>query len=92
MIEYFESKDIKDFKNNKLYWEFYSSSIKIRSCKVNEFLPSTMKYVEETNVTKTYSTRKRLAMLLMHFLLAFRPNLPEQVLKVIHLLIKLLLF
>ena len=29
-----------DFKNNKKYWEFYSISIKIKSCKSEDFLPS----------------------------------------------------
>ena len=32
MIDYFASKGIKDFKSNKLSWEFYSFSIKIKSC------------------------------------------------------------
>ena len=36
MKEYFASKNIGDFKNNKLYWEFYSSSIKIKSCKIDD--------------------------------------------------------
>ena len=44
MKEYFESKGINDFKNNKKYWEFYSTSIKIKSCKSEEFLPSVFIY------------------------------------------------
>ena len=33
MINYFESKSIKDFKNSKLFWQFYSASINIKSSK-----------------------------------------------------------
>ena len=44
MIDYYESKGIKDFKNNKLYWEFYSFSIKIKSCKDEDVFPSTFTY------------------------------------------------
>ena len=40
MIDYFASKGIKDFKSNKLYWEFYSFSIKIKSCVDDDLLPS----------------------------------------------------
>jgi hypothetical protein len=32
MKEFFESKKISDFKNNKLYWEFQSTFMKIKSC------------------------------------------------------------
>jgi hypothetical protein len=44
MIGYFESKQIKDFKNSKLYYEFYSASVKIKSCKTEEFMPNTFIY------------------------------------------------
>ena len=44
MIDYFESKQIKDFKNKKLYYEFYSASVKIKSCKTEEFMPNTFIY------------------------------------------------
>jgi hypothetical protein len=44
MIDYFESKEIKDFKNSKLYYEFYSASVKIKSCKTEEFMPNTFIY------------------------------------------------
>ena len=44
MIDFFESKQIKDFKNSKLYYEFYSASVKIKSCKTEEFMPNTFIY------------------------------------------------
>jgi len=31
MKDYFKNKSAKDFKNSKLFWRFYSSSIKIKS-------------------------------------------------------------
>jgi len=33
IITYFENKGIRDFKNSKKFWEFYKSSVKIRSDK-----------------------------------------------------------
>ena len=41
MKDYFASNKACDFKNNKLYREFYSSSIKVKSCKTEEFMPNT---------------------------------------------------
>ncbi len=38
-IEYFQSKKITDFKNNNLYWQFYSASIKIKSYNSDDFVP-----------------------------------------------------
>lgn len=35
LIEYFEKKKTKDFKNSRLFWEFYSSFIKLKSDKSN---------------------------------------------------------
>jgi len=56
MIDYLASKGIKDFKSNKLYWEFYSFSIKIKSCVDDDLLPSV--FVDnETNVKYTYSEK-----------------------------------
>ena len=40
MKEYFESKNMKNFKNNKLFWEFYSDSIKIKSFNKENSLPN----------------------------------------------------
>ena len=31
MINYFKDKTSNDFKNSKKYWQFYSSSIKLKS-------------------------------------------------------------
>lgn len=43
LIEYFEKKGINDFKNSRLFWEFYSSFIKIKSDKSNtSSIPTTM--------------------------------------------------
>jgi hypothetical protein len=39
MKKIFESKKISDFKNNKLYWEFHSSFIKVKSVDSDEFTP-----------------------------------------------------
>jgi len=36
MINYFKSKSMKDFKNSKKFWQFYSASIKIKSDKSND--------------------------------------------------------
>ena len=38
MKEYFQTRSIKDFKNSKLFWQFYSNSIKIKSDKSNNQL------------------------------------------------------
>ena len=47
MKEYFLSKKITDFKSNKLYWEFQSSFIKIKSCKSEDFAPNVFFYEEK---------------------------------------------
>ena len=39
MKKFFESKKISDFKNNKLYWEFQSSFVKVKSVNSDEFTP-----------------------------------------------------
>jgi hypothetical protein len=39
MILFFASKGIKDFKNSKLFWKFYSASIRIKSDCFNSALP-----------------------------------------------------
>ena len=39
--EYFKLKNIYDFKNNKLFWDFYSPFINIKYSKSNEFTPNT---------------------------------------------------
>ena len=54
-----------DFKSNKLYWEFQSAFIKIKSCQSDEFLPNTFLYeeleyeypVEIGNLLNTFFTR-----------------------------------
>lgn len=40
MISFFANKGIKDFKNSKLFWKFYSASIRIKSGNFNSVLPS----------------------------------------------------
>jgi hypothetical protein len=37
MTQYYAKKSIKDFKNSKNFWKFYSASIKIRSDKATNF-------------------------------------------------------
>ena len=49
--DYFANKNIKDFKNYKLYWEFYSASIKVKSCKSEEVLPSV--FIHDNNEYNT---------------------------------------
>jgi hypothetical protein len=46
MKDYFLSKKITDFKSNKLYWEFQSAFIKIKSCNSDDFLPNTFLHEE----------------------------------------------
>ena len=41
MKQFFASKEMKDFKNNKLFFEFYSSTVNVKSCKPENTLPST---------------------------------------------------
>ena len=44
-MEYFENKGINDFKNNKLFWEFYSAFIKVKSDKSNsKQIPTNLSY------------------------------------------------
>ena len=38
--EFFISKNIYDFKNNKLFWDYYSPFIKIKSDKTEDFFPT----------------------------------------------------
>ena len=53
MIKYFKSKsNINDFRNSKNYWEFYSSSIKLKSDKALE--PISLK-IENKMITDAYS-------------------------------------
>ena len=40
MINYFSNKGIKDFKNAKKFWDFYSASINLKSNKSESSLPS----------------------------------------------------
>ena len=47
MKEYFLSKKISDFKANKLYWQFQSDFIKIKSCKTDDFTPNVFFYEEK---------------------------------------------
>ena len=42
MIQYFESKKINDFKNSKKFWQFYKSSIKLKSDVSSSDMPSSM--------------------------------------------------
>jgi hypothetical protein len=46
MKDYFRSKKITDFKSNKLYWEFQSTFIKIKSSKTDDFTPNTFLHEE----------------------------------------------
>ena len=47
MKEYFLSKKISDFKANKLYWQFQSAFIKVKSCKTDDFTPNVFFYEEK---------------------------------------------
>ena len=38
---------MSDFKANKLYWEYYSAFIKIKSCKSDDFSPNVFFYEEK---------------------------------------------
>ncbi len=51
--EYFTSKTTKDFKTSKAFWDFYSSSIKIRSDKSEEGSISAMKFNGQTVTEST---------------------------------------
>lgn len=42
MTQFFFNKGINDFKNNKLFWKFYSSSINIKSDKTKSDIPITI--------------------------------------------------
>lgn len=45
IMEYFDKKGVNDFKNNKLFWEFYSAFIKIKSDKSNDkSIPTNFEY------------------------------------------------
>ena len=45
IMEYFETKGINDFKNNKLCWEFYSVFIKVKSDKSSsKQIPTNLSY------------------------------------------------
>jgi hypothetical protein len=46
MKDYFLSKKITDFKSNKLYWEFQSAIIKIKSSKTDDFTANTFLHEE----------------------------------------------
>ena len=39
-MSYFEKKGTKDFRNSKKFWEFYKSSVKIRSDKSQSEFPN----------------------------------------------------
>jgi len=59
--EYFKSKNIYDFKNNKLFWDFYSPFINIKSSKSNEFTPNTFfhderEYDDPEEIGKVFNT------------------------------------
>jgi hypothetical protein len=45
--EFMLSKKISDFKANKLYWEFHSAFIKIKSCKSEDFSPNVFFHEEK---------------------------------------------
>ena len=52
MKEYFESKTIQDFKNSKKFWQFYSSTIYVKSDKSsNHQLNPTTLYFEGKTIT-----------------------------------------
>ena len=42
MIEYFSKHGVRDFKNSKKFWQFYKSSIKLKSDASNSDMPSKM--------------------------------------------------
>ena len=45
IMEYFDKRGINDFKNNKLFWDFYSAFIKIKSDKTKDkSIPSSISY------------------------------------------------
>ena len=49
-MAFFEKKGTKDFKNSKKFWEFYKTSVKIRSDKSQSDYP-TLIFENETAVT-----------------------------------------
>ena len=48
MINYFKDTAPKDFKNSKLFWEFYSSTVKLNSSKSNNNPPTTINNSTQT--------------------------------------------
>ena len=62
MIIYFESKQIKDFKNSKKFWQFYKSSIKLKSDVSSSDMPTTM-----TNGDQSASTFEDIASMFNSF-------------------------
>jgi hypothetical protein len=62
MKKFFESKKISDFKNNKLYWEFQSSFIKVKFVNSDEFTPIVFaddfdrKYEDPEEIGKYFNT------------------------------------
>ena len=62
MIEYFKSQTIKDFKNSKRFWQFYSAHVQVKSDKTAHTLPSSMH-----NGNKTASTPSEIANLFNKF-------------------------
>jgi hypothetical protein len=56
MCEYFANKSIHDFKNSKKFWQFYSSSIRLKSDDSNENLipPSLISNNAETSDINNY--------------------------------------
>ena len=68
--EHFTSKNIYDFKNNKLFWDHYSPFIKIKSDETVDFSSTVFFMMRESLITQ-----KRLVKYLTHFLLIFRQHL-----------------
>ena len=62
MIHYFESKQIKNFKNSKKFWQFYKSSIKLKSDVSTSDMPTTM-----TNGDQSVSTFEDIASMFNSF-------------------------
>ncbi len=62
MIEYFDSKQIRDFKNSKKFWQFYKSSIKLKSDVSSSDMPTTM-----TNGDQSASTFEDIASMFNSF-------------------------
>jgi hypothetical protein len=51
MVAYYKSKNVNDFKSSKKFWQFYKSSIKLRSDVSSDDSPSTMKNGDESAST-----------------------------------------